>query len=427
MSNKPASSKEVPRTVISQRRSKPEILEIIIDTCSIGQKQLYAVDSIIERVMSAEPRIYADYHIVIPMQIATESNQRIFPEFLRAHLSRPAHPRIEAEGEEPRYRLREFYQKHAGHVQVVESEVSIAYKMMYAARTMSILHSQPDKARTKLENKIISEAKELTELYKDTITEHAACSEKEFGRFRDKIEKSVAIHKQAFEKSHDRIRQIINEKNQGGVEKIGRTRKRDLVDSALRTNLSRHGAVLDTLSLSERFFLQAMYSNDTLNQLLSKDQEFKRFRLDKGEREIDAYLFSARSKRDPNVATLVVSQDQGARESIQELRAETSNKVIVVSNKGLLKVAEHLAQSTTPVAQQKQEPQSSHHAKQRRREAEAKAKAGHDETAPNKAPAKLDKLSEGQWEAHLLELLRTGDWQGRVKEAPKARTSRRHH
>lgn len=101
-----------------------QAIEVIVDTCSMGEKKMRGVSAMPEHAMHRSPRVFEDYRIVVPLQLGTEARQRMFAEFLEMEfaLSTKEHG------------LDAFAARHKDHVRIVETTSSKAFTFYYAQR-----------------------------------------------------------------------------------------------------------------------------------------------------------------------------------------------------------------------------------------------------------------------------------------------------
>lgn len=388
---------------------KRRTLEIIIDSCSVGSKQLRAVERIIDFMKHAEPPVYDNYRIVLPVQIGAELRQRIFPAFIRAELSLP--PEVFSDPVQPQEKakrpsgLRRFFQTHLDHVVIAETPISQAYKLKYAEHACVTLFEHPS-----LGEAVVAEAHRLCDRY----GEGALKSELDLPALHDLCWQLATIREQERGQHQiklDEIQTFYGQKPGNMPVDIARAGERAEV-----ANLARHQAAIEsTLTPAQRYLFQALYSERALHDRCV-DAKFKQFRTDKGERAVESYLFNKRRKPDAGVVSFVVSNDKGSRNGIDALRQESKNKVLVVSNRGLTQAVELLTNDakfskacegltlTRPVPNTVQE-------RYRRDPLNARHQAireGEDQHPPSKT--KLNETTEFEWARRLAEVLRYGDW-----------------
>lgn len=387
-----------------------ETLEIIIDTCSLAPDQLQGVEQLIQHALNARPPMYRNYRIVVPVQIATEVKQRIFPDFLAAELSKPRPDGAPAKG------FRAFYEKHKDHIEIVETDVSILYKMMYLKKTLAILHAYPENKQA-----VLKVANELAERYKDDIAATRPFTTEMLEGLCTRAEKSFAEHETSLQQSHTELRQHHR--------RYGReTVPEDALLQAAFKNAARAGQrFLNSLSNEERYCLQALYSEPTIYRAVAADKEFNAFRKDKGERAIEAYLFDKRAKFDSRVVSVVVSHDKGARDGIRALRHRSHNTLIAVDNKALTNACNLLNGESIPepLARRRvvpQEPTLAQRGQNGKRSwannptnpRKGRMEAGKDRShKPEQAPSPLMEIDLAQ---RLCELISQGHWRPRHRQ-----------
>ena len=291
-----------------------ETFEIILDTCSLGLKQLSGVEELIEYATKGANPAYKDYRIVMPVQIGTEVKRRIFSDFLQAELML-----LPEEGQIRKSSLRAFYQKHYKHISVEETDVSIVYKMHYMHGAIEELKADPG-----LADEILGQATHLADRYKNILGRHEI-TERDFDRLLRKYEEYEAAEQASLARAEKGVFKHYSPHHVTLA----------LIDAQFTAQARRGKTFLDSLTMPERYCLQAMYSCEPMLMRVSKQPDFMEFRADQGERAIESYLFNTRRKRDATVASAVVSEDKGARDGIKALRRFSQNSVLVVNNKGL--------------------------------------------------------------------------------------------
>lgn len=370
-----------------------ESLEIIIDTCSLGKPQLEGLSKLIAYAEQASPKIFDDVHIVIPIQIGTEVRQRVFPEFLKAELTKPSGKHLE-----------NFFQRHQPQIEVVETDISYGYKFLYAAKAAQLL--QKDEA---LMQEVAKEAQLLLERYTPrnevpmpritSLEVKAFCED----AVRAGTQQQAAL-------SHSR------QQAQGANLKQREVRTNAAPHLIEMINMGRHGQrFLEPRAGHDRYILQAMYSNPTLYKQISTDGDFKRFRRNKGERAIENFLYDEREKTNPNRVSLVISDDEGARASIQRLRSRSQNSIFVVSSWGLalalkqLKLVPSLDRVVDPSIIEKKSAEQKHLREQATNGEEAEFHRFRDPAV------------ERKWAHRLVQMMKYGDWLPQRKQETPTR------
>jgi len=307
-------------------------LEFILDTCSLGKNQLAGVEKLIQDAHTRRPKIFENTRIIIPIQIGTEVRQRIFPDFLAAELQ------IRGRNNH----LEEFYCAHKGDIRIVETDISRAYKFLYAKLAAPIVVENPE-----LVTAITQEANSLIERYRPIIGDCPSIQEADVlslcAEINNAAQQQEAKHAQSVAKT-DSAEISAKEHQKNAAKPIVKLK-----------SLARHGAqFLNGKSLAQRYILQAMYSTDALYKRISPQKEFKNFRKDKGERAIESFLFHERAEKNDNRVTIVLSEDAGARTSIQRLRSQSNNSIFTISSWGLalalkeLKLIQNLDEIVSP-------------------------------------------------------------------------------
>lgn len=374
------------------------MLEIIVDTCSNSPDQLAMINRIVDRVVQARPRIYQDYRIVMPVQIATETNRMIFPEFLSAELARAP---LRANGQPSN--LRQFYRQHAGHVCVVETDISRAYKFFYAKQALPLLNDNPS-----MRSRVMAKAQEFIQTHTDQFGGDVPSRDK-LEIFCERLEFNLQQQERNFSQTHKQLAQHHGEHGKPNLESA--------LEAAAVTSMARQSERLfQGMSLQERILLQAMYAEPELNRQVAQQDCFKTFRMDKGERAIESYLFKERTAHDGSLVSLIVSEDIGAREAINSLRDSSRNTILVVSKSGLQTALHYLDsgmipgppsptprmdEPNTPLVDPRQRWQT--HPNNARAAKIIHGRREHHPTA-------LHLPTEGEWARRLAELIDYGRW-----------------
>lgn len=398
----------------TQRR---ETLEIVIDTCSMGAAQLQAVESMIAFMKNAHPPVYNNYSIVLPVQVGAEIRQRIFPDFLHAELSLPPDKELDNPATSPAAMrdlsarqpsgLRQFFRRHIDHLVIAETGISLAYKMKYAIAAEHVLARRPE-----IGERVLAEAQRLVRRYGDPDPPHLPTAKDLMG-----LRHFIAVQGKAV--THDIASKREEIKRTYGAMPRQRFTAGDVRASFEKSEISRlarHQGVLEAqLTPAQCYLFQALYSEPTLNHEAAATHEFDAFRTDKGERAVEAYLFKERKKHDPSIVSVVISNDKGSRQGINDLRAKSKNKVLAVSNQGLKAAVDYLnneaafLRAAEPVAPPPRvlAPQEKWRYDPRNERLPA-ITSGHEVLIKYKKP--FTTISENEWGRRLAELLRYGDW-----------------
>jgi|GEM_PF-3297618 len=374
-----------PRPAIKKR----EKIEFIIDTCSSGEKVLKAVDKLLDYSQQPngdeKPR-FAEQRITIPIQIGIERKRRIFPEFLDAELLSDEHGDLER-----------FYQRHKDQITLVETPTSRGFKLFYAFKALSALEKSPD-----LKERVLHDAQVLAEKYAEYLHIDASqLTDEKFDGFVSHIDKAFNTYRAEMEEP---THQIVSH-HQSMDPPARDSQITAAVRDAEHVKITRTAKkFLNELSIEEKLLLQAMYSNKLLNTAVSKEPEFSRYRADKGERAIEEFLFAKRAESDPARVTVIISEDQGARKSIQHLRSQSNNAIFAISSYGLARAMCTLFpdMTLTDII----DPSAIELMQKRDAKTETKIREG-------KAIGMNDLVEpriEEKWADRLVEVMRTGKW-----------------
>jgi hypothetical protein len=294
--------------------SKRNTLEIIFDTCSSGNDILDTLQKLTQ--YSIDNHHFDDVKFISPLQIGTEIKQRLFADFLQKELARNKDKK-----------LHKFYRENAERFEFIETPVSISYKYFFAKKTLKLAYND-----FYLRSLIIQNTLEFINSFypelKNTFTRDKL--EKTFRLYAQSIDRSYEDCKRNYDRSAIRVQKVLSRLGvPQDVIDIVKTEAKDKI-------LYRHAKkFLATAPEEFRFVLQNIYSNEHVRNYLKHDPEFKKFRADKGEMAIVGYLERYRLKPNDRVVTLIVSEDNGARKNIQNLRRKTQNPIFVLSSYGL--------------------------------------------------------------------------------------------
>lgn len=378
----------LPRSALKKR----DKLEIIIDSCVSGAPTFTAINKIIDFTMNAtadhRPEIFKEYRITIPIQLSTERNIRIFPEFLDAHL-------LTGTGE-----LDRFYQHHHEHTKLVETPTSLGFKLYVGFKAAHLLAQSPE-----LAEHVLREAQRLAIRYAPHLAiDTRALSHQHLQALLEKFSVAEAAHREAME---DTVQGIAARYGYDHAHPnlLGEVRE------AEATRLGRQAKdFLGAFSIEEKLLLQALYSCSGVRQAIGKQEDFKKFRADKGERAIEEYLFEKRAESDPSRVTVILSEDQKARKSIHSLRSQSQNTVFAVSNYGLARAMIKLYPDSTlfdyvmPATLEQMQA----------RDFKTEQRIKHRRTIDTDDV--LEPRIEEKWSDRLVEILKTGQWKKPLQE-----------
>lgn len=294
--------------------SKRKTLEIIFDTCSSGNDILDTLQKLTN--YSLDNKFFDSVKFVSPLQLGTEIKQKLFADFLEKELSRNKDKK-----------LHKFYRENAQRFEFIETPISVSYKYFFAKKTLKMAYND-----FYLRNLILHNALEFIEnFYPEKIPEFTFNRlEKTFHEYANLIDDNYDDCKKNYDRSAIRVQKVLSRLGlpQSAID-IVKFEAKDKI-------LYRHAKKFFAIAPEEfRFLLQSIYSNEHVRNYLKHDVEFKKFRADKGEMAIVGYLEHYRLKPDDDVVTLIISEDNGARKNIQEIRRKTENSIFVLSSYGL--------------------------------------------------------------------------------------------
>lgn len=302
---------------------KRDTLEIIFDNCSSGGKVLEYLNRIADYVENND--IYKEVKFVIPLQIGTEARRRLFKDFLEDALSIPS---------KKNKSLHEFYKNNEGRIEVVETNISNAYKFFYAKESFKVLNKDEGK-----KDKVINNAVELSKgLYSQEEIEEA------YEKFERLTEETYKKYKENYKST---TRQIKNSLSSILGDNASSSDLKEFLKEIKKKVFARAGKLLVAeAGDASRYILQSMYSENSLHKEVNEKGKLKSYRKDKGERAIEDYLKNFRDKKDGKIATIVVSEDSKAIRRISKMRKESHNIIIALREEGLGMLLKGLNEST---------------------------------------------------------------------------------
>ncbi len=288
--------------------------EIIFDSCSSGDKVLKALKLLAKEAVNTG--VFNKYKYIAPLQIGTEIKQVLFKDILEKELltDKPG-------------RLHKFYKENEGRIRFAESDVSHSFKFYFAYRVFSLLgHDQY------LKQKVVFHAHETVQkFFPELLYKYKKeVIEKDFEFFKGNIIKRYKLTKIKIAKKKEKIETQLRHENYS-TDYI----QQQLADAELKMHARAGRKFFERAPESYKFITQAFYSNNTVVAMLNNDDEFKKFRTNKGERAIESYLLKKMSLEDETKVTIVISEDNAARKSIQLLRRKSGNTIFILSSYGL--------------------------------------------------------------------------------------------
>ncbi len=288
--------------------------EIIFDSCSSGDKVLKALKTLAKEAVNTG--VFNKYKFIAPLQIGTEIKQILFKDILEKELltDKPG-------------RLHKFFKENDGKIRFAESDVSYSFKFYFAYRVFSLFGNDQY-----LKQKVVFHAHETVQKFfsellykynKDVI-------EKDFEFFKAQIIKKYKMTKLKIARKKEKIETQLRLENYPH-EYI----QQKLADAELKMHARAGRKFFERSPESYKFITQAFYSNNTVVAMLNNDEEFKKYRTNKGERAIESYLLKKMSLEDETKVTVVISEDNAARKSIQGIRRKSGNTIFVLSSYGL--------------------------------------------------------------------------------------------
>lgn len=300
---------------------KRQTFDIIFDNSSAGSNIINSLDKIADFIESGD--VYDNVRFTIPLQIGTEISRLLFIDFLE-----------DAMQSSKKKHVREFYNKNKHRINIVETDISSAYKFFYAYQAFNELKDEEDIEKIlKSASKKIKGDVSIYELKKD------------FEDFKILTEKVTDEYNKHLKRTKNDIQKYISKLADIDIKP---SHTKQLIEDMEKKAYGRAGRDLfKQTSDNMRYILQAMYSDAKLHDRLNtKKSPLNNYRKDKGERAIENYLQNHRNKTDNKFVTLVVSEDRKAIKRISDLRKSTNNSIIALREQGLSMMIENLEKSS---------------------------------------------------------------------------------
>lgn len=300
---------------------KRKTFEIIFDNCSSGKRVLDCLDKIADYIEQND--VFDEVIFTIPLQVGTEINRRLFKEFLEAELPKSR-----------KQRMREFHQKNSSRLQVVETDISLDYKLFYARSALQQLHDEHQ----------IDKILEQVEINSDVELSFEELRE-EFEHFEEQIKTTYDEAQKTYKSSLRKATNLLEDFEHVSGSAIKKLKYQiKLIEKKTFGRAAKE--LFDNMSLPSKHILQAMYNYQPLHNRANEYGRLKKYRKDKGERAIEDYLKSHRDKTNDDIATLVISDDRKAVKRISKMRKNTHNIIIALREEGLGMLLDHLSEST---------------------------------------------------------------------------------
>ncbi len=357
--------------------------EIIFDSCSSGDKVLRALKLLAKEAVNTG--VFNKYKFIAPLQIGTEIKQVLFKDILEKEL------RTDRPG-----RLHKFYQENEGRIKFAESDISHSFKFYFAYRAFSLFGNDPF-----IRQKIIFHSYEIVQKFfpellykynKDVI-------DTDFDFFKAQIIKKYKLTKLKIARRKEKIE--VQLRNENYMQEYIYLK---MHEAELKMHARAGRKFFERSPESYKFIIQAFYSNNSVTALLNNDEEFRKFRTNKGERAIESYLLKKLSIEDETKVTVVISEDNGARKGIQAIRRKSGNTIFILSSYGLafaLKKMD-LIMSLTDVI----DPAVMENINKRRKKTEEKLHNGKIISTDDI----LEPEIEEKWADRLIEVIKHGVW-----------------
>lgn len=361
---------------------KREQLEFIIDSCSMGKAVLGTVNKFLHHSVTHEPRVFDHYRVIIPIQLGAEKERRIFPEFLDAELMT----------RHPHKHLHQFYRQHREQTKIVETETSLGFKFAFGARAAAYVRTNPLLAQD-----VVAEAQTLARQYRPHLGHMPEPNLTDLYHFLHRMKKTYDAHQQRVAGNAPHVM----------AHHAGERTERAL-HSAEQVVLARTARqFFAEASATDRLLLQAMYSHRDVHREVFDSPGFKAYHFNMGERAIEEAMYGRNAESHPERVTVVVSEDMGARNSIQRLRSQTSNSVFLLSSWGLAKAAREMG--FIRKLDQLIHPESIERVKLRQGHSDARRARGERFHMSQVTDPKI----EAKWAHRLVEVMRDGIWSDR--------------
>lgn len=357
--------------------------EVIFDSCSSGDKVLKALKLLANEAVSTG--VFNKYKFIAPLQIGTEIKQVLFKDILEKELltDRPG-------------RLHKFYKENLNAVRFVESDVSHSFKFYFAYKAYSLFGNDQF-----IKQKVIFHALDTVQRFFPQLLYkyNKNVIEQDFEFFKANIIKKYRTTKLKIAKKKETIETQLRAENYSPDYIFSK-----LQEAEIKMHARAGRKFFETSPESYKFIVQAFYSNNSVTAVLNSDEEFKKFRTNKGERAIESYLVKKLSLEEEAKVIIVVSEDNAARKSIQFLRRKSGNTIFILSSYGLayalLKLG--LIESLTDVVDQAVLD----NIHKRRKKTEEKMSNGKNLSSEDI----LEPEIEEKWAERLIEVIKHGSW-----------------
>ncbi len=288
--------------------------EIIFDSCSSGDKVLKGLKLLAQEAVNTG--IFNKYKFIAPLQIGTEIKQILFKDILEKELmtDKPG-------------RLHKFYKENEKRIRFAESDVSHSFKFYFAYRAFSLFGNDPS-----LKQRLVFHANETVQKFFPELTYkyNRDVIDKDYDFFKAEIIKKYKVTKMKIMRRKDNIEVHLRKENYS-PEYIAQK----LQEAELKMHARAGRKFFERSPESYKFIIQAFYSNNSVIAVLNSDEEFKKYRTNKGERAIESYLQKKLSLEDSTKVSVVISEDNAARKSIQNIRRKSGNTIFILSSYGL--------------------------------------------------------------------------------------------
>lgn len=357
--------------------------EIIFDSCSSGDKVLRGLKLLAREAVFTG--VFNKFKFIAPLQIGTEIKQVLFKDILEKELT------TDKPG-----RLHKFYKENEGRIRFAESDVSHAFKFYFAYRVFSLFGNDPS-----IRQKVVFHAHDtIQKFFPELLYKYnREVIDRDFEYFRALIIKKYKLTKLKTARKKEKIETQLRYENYR-PELI----HQKLMDVELKMHARAGRKFFERSPESYKFIAQAFYSNNSVTAALNNDEEFKRYRTNKGERAIENYLQKKLSIEDETKVTVVISEDNGARKGIQAIRRKSGNTIFILSSYGLAYALKKMAliESLTEVIDQSVIDNIG----KRRKKTEEKLGNGKHLTSDDI----LEPEVEEKWADRLVEIVLHGSW-----------------